>query len=160
MIQIERRELPGVGAGYTLHTSEGQLLGVISHRSGRRELLLYSVDDPDDVDRSVALSPAEAQQVAELLHPVTTIDHLTQLGRQSGIAVAGLSVTAGSPYDGRRLGDAVTGTGATAIAIIREEQTISRPDAGQVLAGGDILITAGTHGAIGALSDRLAADPA
>lgn len=156
MIQIERRELPGVGVGYTLHTGEGRPLGIISHRDGGRELLWYSAEDPDTVDRSLTLTPAEAQHLAELLHPVNTIDHLTDLEQHAGLAVAGLPVTAGSAHDGRRLEEMVTGTGAAIVAVIRDGQVMCASGAGQVLASGDLLIVAGTRDEIGSVSRLLA----
>lgn len=156
-MQIERMPLPGIGVGYTLHTSEGQVLGVVCHRSGRRDVVVYAPGDPDTVERSVALSPTEAQEVAELLHPVATIDHVTHLERhREAVSVAELPITAASPYDGRTLAEAVARTqGVSVIAVIRGERTITAPGLGHVLAHGDILIVAGGQQSIGALSRAL-----
>ncbi|MFG3418026.1 cation:proton antiporter regulatory subunit [Micromonospora sp. NPDC049460] len=161
-MQIERVPLPGIGVGYTVHTREGRLLGVICHRGGRRDLVLYAPGDPDTVERSLSLSPAEAQEVAELLHPVATVDHVTHLERHpKAISVAELPVTAASPYDGRPLAEAVARTGGvTVIAVLRAGRTITAPGDRHVLAHGDVLVAAGTQEGIGALSRLLAlADP-
>ncbi|MGW4501520.1 cation:proton antiporter regulatory subunit [Micromonospora sp. NPDC004336] len=161
-MQIERVPLPRIGVGYTVHTGEGQSLGVVCHRDGRRDLVVYASDDPDTVERSLSLSAAEAHEVSELLHPVATVDHVTHLERHGeAISVAELPVTAASPYDGRPLADAVARTrGVTVIAVLRAGRTITAPDAGYVLAHGDVLVAAGSQEGIGALSRLVAlADP-
>ncbi|MEH0973836.1 TrkA C-terminal domain-containing protein [Micromonospora sp. CPCC 205546] len=156
-MQIERVPLPGIGVGYTLHTGEGQAIGVVCHRGGRRDVVVYAPGDPDTVERSVTLSPAEAQEVAELLHPIATIDHVTHLERhREAISVAELPVTATSPYDGRSIAEAVARThGVSVIAVVREGRTITAPGLGHVLAHGDVLIVAGAQPSIGALSRAL-----
>ncbi|MEU9508738.1 TrkA C-terminal domain-containing protein [Micromonospora sp. NPDC048170] len=156
-MQIERVPLPGIGVGYTMHTSEGQVLGVVCHRNGRRDVVVYAPGDPDTVERSVTLSPAEAQEMAELLHPIATIDHVTHLERhREAISVAELPVPAASPYDGRTLAEAVARTqGVSVIAVIRDGHTLTAPGSGHVLAHGDVLIAAGGQQGIGELSRAL-----
>jgi TrkA domain protein len=46
-MDIQETTLPGVGLRHDFTTRDGRRLGVVSYRSGRRDLLLY---DPDDVD--------------------------------------------------------------------------------------------------------------
>ncbi|MEU7934135.1 cation:proton antiporter regulatory subunit [Micromonospora echinofusca] len=156
-MQIERVPLPGIGVGYTVHTEEGQVLGIVCHRGGRRDVVVYAPGDPDTVERSVTLSPAEAQEVAELLHPIATVDHVTHLERhREAISVAELPVTAASPYDGRTLAEAVARThGVSVIAVVRDGRTITAPGLGHVLVHGDVLVVAGAQPSIGALSRAL-----
>ncbi|MGC4790339.1 TrkA C-terminal domain-containing protein [Micromonospora sp. DT178] len=156
-MQIERVPLPGIGVGYTLHTGEGQVIGVVCHRGGRRDVVVYAPGDPDTVERSVTLSATEAQEVAELLHPVATIDHVTHLERhREAISVVELPVTAASPYDGRTLAEAVARVhGVSVVAVVRDGRTITAPGLGHVLAHGDVLIVAGGQQSIEALSRAL-----
>ncbi|MEU4381774.1 cation:proton antiporter regulatory subunit [Micromonospora echinofusca] len=156
-MQIERVPLPGVGVGYTVHTEQGQVLGIVCHRGGRRDVVVYAPGDPDTVERSVTLSPAEAQEVAELLHPIATVDHVTHLQRhREAISVAELPVTAASPYDGRTLAEAVARThGVSVIAVVRDGRTTTAPGLGHVLVHGDVLVVAGAQPSIGALSRAL-----
>ncbi|MFG1780190.1 cation:proton antiporter regulatory subunit [Micromonospora sp. NPDC049048] len=156
-MQIERVPLPGIGVGYTLHTGEGQVIGVVCHRGGRRDIVVYAPGDPDTVERSVTLSPAEAQEMAELLHPIATIDHVTHLERhREAISVAELPVPAASPYDGRPLAEAVArARGVSVIAVVRDGRTLSAPGLDHVLAHGDVLIVAGDQPGIGELSNAL-----
>ena len=47
MAEIRETQLPGVGVRHEFTTDSGQALGVISHRGGRKEILIYDRDDPD-----------------------------------------------------------------------------------------------------------------
>jgi TrkA domain protein len=55
-VRVEQTMLPGIGVRHDLVTSSGRTIGVVSHRSGRRDLLLYDVDDPDASATSVPLT--------------------------------------------------------------------------------------------------------
>lgn len=44
--RVEQTPLPGISVRHDLITSSGRTVGVVSHRSGRRDLVLYDVDDP------------------------------------------------------------------------------------------------------------------
>ncbi|WP_328852743.1 potassium transporter TrkA [Micromonospora globbae] len=159
-MQIERVPLPGIGVSYTLHTTQGRLLGVVCHRSGRRELVLYAPDDPDTVQRSLVLTDVEAREVAELLHPVATIEHVPDLERRAAsLTVATVPVTAVSPYAGSTVGEAVAGVrGVTVIAVLSDGRSTTAPEPGHRIAHGDALVVAGTPDGVAALSRRLTPD--
>ena len=53
---MEQTALPGIGVRHDLVTSSGRTVGVVSHRNGRRDLLLYDVDDPDACLASIPLT--------------------------------------------------------------------------------------------------------
>jgi TrkA domain protein len=46
-MEIQETALPGVGLRHDFTTRAGRQLGVVTHRTGRRDLLLYDRDDPD-----------------------------------------------------------------------------------------------------------------
>jgi TrkA domain protein len=67
-MQVDGATLPGVGRRFELLTRDGHRLGVIAHRSGRRDLVIYDVPtDPDAARRVATLTPAESETLAELL---------------------------------------------------------------------------------------------
>jgi hypothetical protein len=68
-MRLERLTLPGVGTRFRFPTNAGKWVGVIRHLDGRRELVVYAVDDPDTVRVSVSLTPREAHELAESLAP-------------------------------------------------------------------------------------------
>ena len=62
-----RTKLPGVGVKLEFTTDEGRIVGVLVHRNGRRELLIYDDDDPDSCSENLELTPADTRTLSELL---------------------------------------------------------------------------------------------
>jgi TrkA domain protein len=56
-----------VGVAYALSTAARQRLGVVEHRDGRRDLVIYDPQEPDSALHTAALTESEARTVAELL---------------------------------------------------------------------------------------------
>ncbi|MER7442857.1 cation:proton antiporter regulatory subunit [Micromonospora avicenniae] len=156
-MQIERVVLPGIGVGYTLRTAQGRCVGVVCHRGGRRDLVLYASGDPDTVERSLALTAAESRELGELLHPVATIEHVPDLERSAGsLTVAAVPVTAASPHVGHSLGEVVAGVRAvTVVAVLSGGSTTTAPGPDHRITHGDALVVAGTSEGVAALSRRL-----
>ncbi|MEV0458786.1 potassium transporter TrkA [Catellatospora methionotrophica] len=76
MTIIERSALPGIGTHYSLDTVDGRRLAVICHASGRRDLLFYPTPHAEVAVGGVTLTPAQAHDVAELLHTLGVVDRL------------------------------------------------------------------------------------
>jgi TrkA domain protein len=58
--------LPGIGVRYKFVTEDGARVGVVHHRSGMRELVLFEHDDPDTSHDLVRLGPEDSRTLAEL----------------------------------------------------------------------------------------------
>ena len=158
-MRIERTHLPGIGVRYILITDRGEHLGVICRAAGERDLVIYRADDSERAERSIALTGDEAQHLAELLHPTVTVDeHRPESGGGMGVAV--LRVAAGSPYDGRPIGDARAGSRGQVdvLAVIHDRHVITAPDPSYVLEHGDSVVVAGHPDDIAALADTLGAE--
>ena len=67
MTRISETRLPGVGVRHDFTTRAGRRVGVITHRGGQRELLVYAEDDPDACTEILRLEQSETQTLAELL---------------------------------------------------------------------------------------------
>ncbi|MEO3823842.1 cation:proton antiporter regulatory subunit [Actinomadura sp. B10D3] len=146
-MDVERTALPGIGLQHVMTTGRGRQIGVISHRSGRRDLVIYDKEDPDSCIATVALNPEEANAIAELLGTGRIIEHLAELHRQvEGLVTEQIPIAPGSPYDGRPLGDtrSRTRTGASIVAVVREGQVIASPRPDFVFHAGDIIVVVGT----------------
>jgi K+/H+ antiporter YhaU regulatory subunit KhtT len=68
MTEIKEVKLPGLGVRYEFMSQEGKRVGVVSHRSGRKELYLAHPDDPDAFKRMLGLSDetrARSQRCSE-----------------------------------------------------------------------------------------------
>lgn len=149
-MNIERNPLPGIGISYAFTTAHGQRLGVIAYLNGRRDLVLYDQEDPQQVSVDVVLDPLEAARVAELFTESITIDHIIDIEQQpTGVAVARLPIPAGSPLDGHALRD--TPDDAKVVAVIRDNQIIAAPESGFVLRHGDTLVVVGEYEAVRAV---------
>ncbi|MFG2000671.1 cation:proton antiporter regulatory subunit [Spirillospora sp. NPDC048911] len=158
-MDVERTSLPGIGLRHVFTTGRGRQLGVVSHRTGRRDLVVYDKDDPDTCVVSVALTGEEANGLAELLGSDRVVERLAELHRQvEGLVTEQLPIAAGSPFDGRPLAGtrARTRTGASIVAVVRGGNVIASPRPDFVFAAGDIVVVVGTGEGTAAVAAILA----
>lgn len=144
---VERVRLPGIGVRFDLVTHGGRRVGVVSHRSGRRDLVIDDVDDPDACSAAVTLTREEADALAELLGAPRVIERLAALHEGlRGLVSEQVTLGAGSPYVGRTLGDtaARTRTGASVIAVLRGDELVPSPGPGFRFQAGDGVVVVGT----------------
>jgi TrkA domain protein len=156
---IERTALPGIGISHAVTTAARQRLGVISHLSGRRDLVVYDPEDPDQAAVTVALDEHEAQQLADLLVGAVTVDHVRELERRiDGITAVRIRIPVGSAYDGSPLRDtrARARTGAAVVAVIRDGVLTASPDPDFVLRCDDLVVAVGDEHGITALTALIA----
>jgi TrkA domain protein len=156
-MQIEETTLPGVGLRHDFTTKAGRQLGVVTHRTGRRDLLLYDREDPDTCQEVVQLTDEEADALAELLGGSRVVEHLAHLQQVEGLAIDWLPVRQGSAYDGGTIADtqARTRTGSSIVAILRGDSAIPAPTPDVRLQAGDTLVVVGTAQGVKALARLL-----
>jgi TrkA domain protein len=158
-VEVERTALPGIGLRHEFVTEKGQHAAVVSHVSGRRDVVIYRPHDPDTVLATLSLSTDEANGLAELLGTARIVERLADLQRQVvGLATVQVPIIAGSPYDGRTLGDtrARTRTGASIVAVIRAGGIIGSPRPDFVFHTGDLVVVVGTAEGAQATADLFA----
>ena len=158
-METERTALPGIGLRHEFRTAKGQHAAVISYGSGRRDLVIYSSDDPDTVVATLALNTEEANGVAELLGTARIVERLADLRRQVvGLKTVQVPIAAGSPYDSRALADTQTRTrtGASIVAVIRGGQILASPRPDFVFQPGDLVVVVGTDEGTSAVADIFA----
>src|ERR687892_1506446 len=147
MTEVREVELPGVGVRHEFSTEEGDKVGVVSHRSGGREIYLADPDDPDRFKRALRLSAEDARTLAEILGASRVAAELAELQQKiEGLAIDWLPVREDSPYAERPIGDARlrTRTGVSVVAVIRGEQAIPAPGPDVRVQPGDYLVVIGT----------------
>lgn len=140
--------LPGVGLRYEFTNHRGDRVGVVARRTGDFELVVYEGRDPDEARSVLEFNTEEADAVAEILGAPRIAERFADLTKEvPGLAAGQVEVRAGSPFDGRPLGDtrARTRTGASIVAMVRGEEVIASPTPQSFLLGGDILVVIGTH---------------
>jgi TrkA domain protein len=156
-MDIHETALPGVGLRHDFTTRTGRQLGVITHRTGRRDLIVYDREDPDASQEVVPLTGDEAEALGELLGADRVVEHLADLQRIEGLAIDWLAVRPGSPYAGRTIADtqARSRTGVSIVAVLRDGSAIPAPTPDVRLQAGDTLVVVGTIDGISALADLL-----
>lgn len=140
--------LPGIGVRYEFVTQDGDRVGVVHHRSGVRELVLFERDDPDTSHDLLRLGPEDGRTLAELLGVSQVAKELSELEHDvEGLAVDRLPIGARSPFDGKTIGDtrARTRTGVSIVAVLRGGSAHPAPGPGSELRGGDTLVVVGTQ---------------
>ena len=149
-VNITSRVLPGIGVCQEVVLHDGRRLGIVTRRSGLRDLVLYD-EDGDGAAENVELTDDEANAVAEILGAPQLTFRLAVLQRQAeGLIVEQLPVPADSPYAARPLGDtqARTRTGASIVAVLRQGAALPSPTPDFVLHAGDLVVTVGTQAAV------------
>jgi TrkA domain protein len=146
-MDVERVNLPGIGLQHVLTTARGRRIGLVSHHTGRRDLVVYDKDDPDSAVLSIALTNEEANTLAELLGTARVVERLADLRRQvEGLVTVQIIMAEGGPYVGRTLGDtaARTRTGASIVAVVRDRQVYASPRPDFHFAAHDVVVVVGT----------------
>ena len=147
MPEVTETHLPGVGVRHDFTTARGERVGVLFHRSGRRELLLYGRDDPDACLAALHLTPEDTRTLAELLGATQVGEVLaTVQQRLEGVALDWFNIPAGSPFAGStiRRGQFRTQTGVSIVAVIRGDTTVPAPGPDFELEPGDVAVAVGT----------------
>ncbi len=147
-VRVEQTALPGIGVRHDLVTSAGRTVGVVSHRNGRRDLVVYDVEDPDSCVAAIPLTDDEAEALADVLGASLMLGQLAGLRSQAaGLLTEQMSIPAGSPFVGRRLGDTRTRTltGASIVAILRDREVIASPGPSFLFEAGDVVVVVGTR---------------
>lgn len=160
MPRIEETSLPGVGIRFDFTADDGYRIGVVHHRSGRRELFVCAPGDPDAAFLNIALSDEDSHALAEVLGGSRVIADLGDLQqRVKGLAIDWLSVDPDTPYAERKIGDARirTRTGVSVVAVIRGEEAHPAPGPDFRIEPSDVLVVVGTPEGIKTVDEILTA---
>lgn len=158
MSEIREVKLPGVGVRYEFETQDGKIVGVVTHRTGRREIYLSSEDDKDRFNLALGLTNSDARILAELLGASRVAEELAELQQKiEGLVIDWLPLREDSPYANRPMGDARirTQTGVSVVAVVRGEEAFPVPGPEVPLQAGDYLVVVGTHRGIEELVEIL-----
>lgn len=145
-MEIFETPLPGIGMRYEFDTTAGRRVGVVVHRDGHRDLVVYRTDDPDACEGNLELSQSEASSLVELLGGTKITERLGDLHHEvQGLAIEWVTVPVGAPLDGRTIGDGRirTTTGASVVAVMRGAQSHPGPGPDFMLRANDIVLVIG-----------------
>jgi TrkA domain protein len=147
MAQVAETPLPGVGVRYDFETDAGDRVGVLVHRTGRRELLIYDRDDPDACGSVLRLDSDDTRTLADLLGASQVSERLADLQQHiEGLTIDWLPVAATSACAGCTLREAAlrSETGVSVVAVVRGDETIPAPGGDFQLQTGDTAVAVGT----------------
>ena len=159
-IEVRETRLPGVGVKYGFRTDQGGRLTVILHNDGLRELYYFRRHGDDEPRAVIRLDDDEARQLGAIIggayeRPKIVEELEMALGE---LLIEWVEVPDTSPAIGRTLAESGfrAKTGVTIIAILREPESVSGAQPGDVIQKGDTLVTVGKAGQYAAFRRLLA----
>lgn len=154
MAVVRETKLPGVGVRHDFTTEAGGDVGVLVHRDGRREIVAYDSDDPDSCSTMVTLSSADTRTLTELLGASQVTESVgAVLHEIEGLGIEWVPVVNGSEAVGKSITDGAyrTRTGASIVAVVRDDSTIPAPGPEFEFAEDDVIVAVGTVDGLKAL---------
>ncbi len=128
MAEVSETRLPGVGIRHEFTTNGGERVAVLSHRSGRREIVVYDRDDKDAASTVLHLSRDDTRTLAELLGAAQVSEAVAAVQQQiEGLAIDWIRIPETSKLAGGTIGDGQfrTRTGSSVVAIVVSSRTIA-----------------------------------
>lgn len=159
MAEVRETKLPGVGVRFDFVTGTGTPIGVLVHRSGRRDVLVYSRSDPSSCQSTIELDQEDATTLAELLGATRIAEELAAVQQDiAGLSIDWILIEHESEWGGRTLADAAvhTTTSVSVVALIGADGVaIAAPGADAVLTPGSTAVAVGTAEGLTDLTRRL-----
>lgn len=159
MTLVNETKLPGVGVKHDFATEDGREIGVLAHKDGRRDIVVYSADDPDRCAMQVSINENDARTLAELLG-VSRVNAAVEAVQQEieGLAIEWLTIEASSPLAGKTIGDGAfrTKTGVSIVAVIRGSTPHPAPGPSFGLEADDVIVAVGTVEGLALVRELLA----
>jgi TrkA domain protein len=160
MAEVTETRLPGIGVRYDFRTSSGRPLGVLVHRTGRRDLLVYSRKDSDATEMTLGLDTDDSRTLAELLGASRVAEGLAAVAQDiEGLTIDWIRIDPQAEWAGKTLSEAAvhSTTGVSVVAIVTQAGPIVAPGANDVLIAGATAVAVGTREGIEVLGTRLRA---
>lgn len=158
MGEVRETPLPGVGVRHEFETESGEQVAVVSHRSGRREIVVYDRRDPDRASTALHLSRDDTRTLAELLGASQVSETVSAVQQQlEGLAIEWFTLPDGSAFADATIADGAfrTRTGVSIVAIIRGDSTIPAPEPHQRMQAGDTVVAVGVPDGLAQLRELL-----
>lgn len=151
---VRETNLPGVGVRHDFVTEDGRDVGVLVHRDGRRELLVFDDADPDRCSAVLMLTSDDAHTLNELLGGSRVAESVANVQQEiEGLAIEWITVADESPSVGTSIGagEFRTRTGTSIVAVVRDETPIPAPGPEFEFAAGDVAVAVGTGDGLASL---------
>jgi len=158
MAEVTETKLPGIGVRYDFRTAAGTPVGVLVHRSGRRDLLVYSKKDSAATELTLGLDTDDSRTLAELLGASRVAERLAAVQQDiEGLTIDWIRIEPSAEWAGMSLSAAGvhTLTGVSIVAIVAATGAIVAPGANDLLTAGATAVAIGAKEGIDLLAARL-----
>lgn len=158
-MDVSETDLPGVGKKHEIPLKSGAQAIVLTHNSGKRELMRRQNADADP-ERLLELTDKESRVLGTVLEgayfqPVGTGDDETMFA--DNMILDWLTVTDTSPIVGSDVSAAVP-EDVTVVAIYRDGHVVTGSPPATTFQSGDTVIVVGERDAVGAFETQVAGD--
>lgn len=147
MATVRETKLPGVGVRHEFTTEAGTPIGVLVHRDGRHDVLVYDRVDPDACTALLQLTEDDTRTLAQLLGATQLTESLAVVQQQvEGLAIEWITLADDAAVAGQTIGDGQyrTRTGTSIVAVIRDDSSIPAPGPDFAFEAGDTIVAVGT----------------
>jgi TrkA domain protein len=159
MANVKETTLPGVGVRHEFITKSGDHVGTITHRSGRRDLLIFSQKDPDACARAIRLDDDDADTLADLLGSESDVQREQDnvRGEIGGLTLDWLPIAENWKCSGISIDDThiYRETAVVIVAVMRHGEPIPTPNGNFRLRAGDVASVVGAPDGIERAQDLL-----
>lgn len=157
MPDVTEIRLPGVGVRHEYTTAEGERVGVVAHRNGRHEIVVYDRRDPDKCTAILHLSADDTRTMAEILGAPHLSEALSSIQRVEGLAIDWITVPSRSRSVGSTIGEGQfrSRTGASIVAVVRGNVPLPSPGPDHRFEAGDVAVSVGTPEGLARLRELL-----
>ncbi|MDY7223514.1 cation:proton antiporter regulatory subunit [Halalkalibacterium halodurans] len=146
-MEVKMADLPGIGKKMTFMTAQRNMIVLIIHHTGKRELYFFAHEDNDEPDFSINLTADETRELgAQLLGAVfQPVDNDKMKMIKNKMVMEWIELKKNSPIVNKTIGEANIRkkTGVSVIGIVREGEVQASPEVDEVLYQGDVLIAVG-----------------
>jgi TrkA domain protein len=146
-MQFKEVNLPGIGKKFSIITSGKEKVSVIIHLSGKREIYFFKKDDFDEPVCSFVLNEKEANQLGSVLMGTFFKPEAKEEKEMflKNLIIEWISLEKGSPLINKSIKESEIRkkTGASIVAIMRGDLTITNPSLDEILREGDIIVLVG-----------------
>lgn len=158
-VSIKEVDLPGIGKKFQIETRSGEMMVIVVHDDGRREIYHFDNNDPEESISMVTLDDTEARRVAAILGGMAyTPKELESVEvTLNDMVFEWYKVEKGSCSVGKSIGelDIRKKSGATIIAIINKDERIVNPGPDTVIPDGATVVVLGDRKQVKACKELL-----
>ena len=159
-MEVSETDLPGVGKKHEIALRSGVEAVILTHNSGKRELLRKQ-DVDTDPERLLELTDQESRVLGTVLEgayfqPVESGDEETVVA--DDMTIDWITIRESSPVVGETV-SATVPDDVTVLAVYRDSELITGPFSETAFQTDDTVIVAGTQDAVGQFDARIAGSP-